>query len=531
MTPKHIFILVVILILAAFLRFYSLGELPNSYTPDEIAQGYTAYSIIQTGQDEWGSRNLLSLRSFGDFKPPLQTFFMIPSIKLFGLNTFSIRFPSAFFGTLSVFCLFALAYLIFKNSTIALISALLLAVSPWHVPVSRLALEANLSLFLIILAALLWLSKKFLNHIAAATVFILSLFSYHSAKFFTPIFVYFSTYFLRRYQRLFLIIFTFLLIVFGITALSSSATRAGDISIFNPTDKWRSLSSLQYDLNRNGLPLLINRSFNNKLTEVIGLFINNFLSYLSPQFLITSGPSETTYGMLPGFGVLGFAVTLCLLISLLKPNRKILWLLAGILLACIPAALSKGTYPANRLLIGLPFFLILASCGFYQLLSSKNVIFKVFIIILFIFETTNFFLNYFFHANEVLAEGMLFGNRQAVAYTLSFPNKKVVFSRKLSEPQAYVAFFSAFDPKIFQHFSASWLAYQSQGKSFVDQLGQYNLGRFTFKEISFAEDAKIPNTILIGRPEEFLGIKPDAVIYYPSASNQKAAIYIFNTHE
>ena len=119
---KFILLFLIIIGIASFLRLYQLGALPNSYTPDEVAQGYTAYSILKTGQDEWGNHDLFNLRSFGDYKPPLQTFLMIPAIKLFGLTLFAIRLPNALFGILAVIFTIIFSYQIFDNYNIALLS-------------------------------------------------------------------------------------------------------------------------------------------------------------------------------------------------------------------------------------------------------------------------------------------------------------------------------------------------------------------------------------------------------------------------
>ena len=257
----------------------------------------------------------------------------------------------------------------------------------------------------------------------------------------------------------------------------------------------------------------------------------NYLSYFSPQFLATSGAGEATYGMLPGFGVLGIIVTMGLILALIRPNKKVLWLIICTLIAAIPASLSKGSYPANRLLIMLPFIIILSAFGLYSFFSKKSLFLKIVISILFLTEIGNFFIHYFYSANTILAKDMLYGHQQAVAYTQLYPESKVIYSRKLSEPQAYVAFFTRMDPLIFQKYAPTWLRYQSENKLFVDQLGEYQLDRYTFKEISFSEDAKLPHTILIGRPEEFPGITPNKVIYYPSASKMTPAIYIYQTHD
>ena len=109
--------LIIIVLLAAFLRFYKLGENPPSLTWDETAWGYNAYSLGIDGRDEFGRFLPWNyLESFGDFKPPVYAYLTILPVKIFGLNEFSTRFASAFFGTLTVLLTFFLVKEIFKNS-------------------------------------------------------------------------------------------------------------------------------------------------------------------------------------------------------------------------------------------------------------------------------------------------------------------------------------------------------------------------------------------------------------------------------
>ena len=44
-------LLVVIILLASFLRLYNLANVPPHLTPDEASLGYNAYSILKTGKD------------------------------------------------------------------------------------------------------------------------------------------------------------------------------------------------------------------------------------------------------------------------------------------------------------------------------------------------------------------------------------------------------------------------------------------------------------------------------------------------
>ncbi len=48
-------ILIVILLLAAFLRLFNLANFPTGINADEAAIGYNAYSLIETGKDEHGA--------------------------------------------------------------------------------------------------------------------------------------------------------------------------------------------------------------------------------------------------------------------------------------------------------------------------------------------------------------------------------------------------------------------------------------------------------------------------------------------
>src|SRR2546423_2218531 len=91
-------LLFAIVILSAVLRLYQLGAVPISPDWDEAALGYNAYSIMQTGRDEFGTLLPVVLRSFDDYKPALYTYLIIPFIPFFDLTVLAVRLPSALFG-------------------------------------------------------------------------------------------------------------------------------------------------------------------------------------------------------------------------------------------------------------------------------------------------------------------------------------------------------------------------------------------------------------------------------------------------
>jgi len=548
---KQKILLILILVLGIFLRFYKLGSLPNSYSPDELAQGYTAYSILTTGCDEWGSRNWLSLRSFGDYKPPVQTLLMIPSIKVFGLNPFAVRFPNALLSVFTIILTYLIADYLFKNKNISLISSLFIAISPWSLPMSRIALEANLVVFVISLATYLFLksikNQQSFPFLISITLFGVSLFTYHSAKIFTPLFLIALIFSQKIYrQKRFLII---LVSVFSLFFLSNfylnsqiKSDRTGDIAIFNPTDKWSYVSNSQYEITQSGLPYSISRVFYNKIIYLFETFTQSYFSYFSPQFLFTQGAGETTYGMIPGYGVLGiipgigFILALILIIKTKKFERskQLFFLFITILIPPTIAAIAKGQYSANRVSLMMPFLQIISAVGlvyFIETIPQKFKKISYFIVLsIFSFFSLIFLERYFFQGNQILSQGMLYGHQEANQIIQSLPSiDKIIYSRKLSEPQAYVAFFNQINPTITQSGSIDWLRYETNKLSFLDQLGEYSLGKFIFREINIPSDSQLKNTLIVGRPEEFRDIKPDYIIYYPSKAKQEAAIYIYKT--
>ena len=89
MSKKIILLLTLIIIVASILRLWQLSKVPSSPDWDEVALGYNAYSIMQTGRDEYGKFLPIILRSFDDYKPALYAYLAMPTISIFGLSVFS----------------------------------------------------------------------------------------------------------------------------------------------------------------------------------------------------------------------------------------------------------------------------------------------------------------------------------------------------------------------------------------------------------------------------------------------------------
>src|SRR5687767_4280000 len=120
-------ILIVIVLIAIFLRTYQFDKTPPGFNADEASMGYNAYSLIKTGADEWGERFPVAFKSYSDYRSGLYTYFTIPFVVVMGLNEWAVRLPSIIAGVISVILIYLLVKLIFKNQLAAIFAALFLA--------------------------------------------------------------------------------------------------------------------------------------------------------------------------------------------------------------------------------------------------------------------------------------------------------------------------------------------------------------------------------------------------------------------
>ena len=190
-------LLIGIVFIAAFLRFYNIGTNPPSLTWDEVAWGYNGYALGIDGKDEFGRFMPHDyLESFGDFKPPVYAYLTVLPVKLFGLTAFATRFPSALAGTLTVLVTYFLVLELFpsvkKKEYIGLLAAGILAISPWHINLSRAAFEANVATAFLVTGVWLFLKAvrgRYYYLIFSAISFVLSMYTFNTSRIVAPIIV------------------------------------------------------------------------------------------------------------------------------------------------------------------------------------------------------------------------------------------------------------------------------------------------------------------------------------------------------
>ncbi|MCJ7805562.1 glycosyltransferase family 39 protein [Patescibacteria group bacterium] len=545
------FVLGLIIILAFFLCLWNISLHPVGFTQDEASLGYDAYSLLKTGHDQWGVSWPLLFRSLGDFKLPLYGYLTIPSVAVFGLNEFSTRFPSALFGTLAVLATYLMVKKLFsehkENELIALMSALLLAISPWNISLSRVGLGVNLSTFFIPLG--IWAFLKGLEKpkwmILASLSFGLNLFSYHGARLFTPVIIFLlSIFFYRKFslkrQWLSILVFLFFFVAAFSTFFFGAGKRGSDILITNPTDKWAAVSTRRYEAVLLGLPDSVARVFSNKPAYVEHLFLQNYFSYLSPYFLFFQGAGEWSYGMIPGRGVMYFFEIIFIVLALVALIRKKDSLLLGflflwIVLSPFAAAMTKGPgYAANRAVVMLPAIEIFSAYGFFIFYSFvkeklrgawRIATFSILGIVIF-GSLLVFTEDYLYHTPYGSAESMQYGEKEAFIYVNKIAgNYEMIYvGRGLGASNIWVQFYEKWDPHEVQLASKTWLRYEQEGFLYLDGLEGYWLGKYRFGSLYYDNNKDKPGILFIGKPEEFPGkVIALHTVYYPDG---KPAILI-----
>lgn len=185
--------LLLIIIIAAVPRLAWLGSWPtDGLNQDEAMRGYDAYSLLKTGKDHRGNPWPIYFEGFSDRRDnstPLYVYSAIPSVAIFGLTPFATRLPAVVMGLISILFTYLLAKELFRDKSIALVSAALIAISPWHILISRFGVE-NITIPLFTSISL-WcflrgMRGNKLSFIISGALFGFSLYGYSPIKLFIP---------------------------------------------------------------------------------------------------------------------------------------------------------------------------------------------------------------------------------------------------------------------------------------------------------------------------------------------------------
>ena len=454
--------LMAIIVLATLLRICWLGDAPNTFSTDEASNGYDAYSILLTGSDRYGNYLPILLQAFNDSRESLYVFLIIPFIKLWGLNEFSVRFPAAVAGVLTVPTVYFLAKELFHQQKIALFAAFLVAISPWSIYYSRLAFRANLFPLVFCLGLLFfcrsWHKPYYL--IISSLCFGLSLHTYSAARVFVPLFL----------LGLVAICYRRLLKTPLITIVSITIFLAAFLFL------------LQFWLSPQGTTRLAETGIETN----IFLLLLYYLSYLEPVFLFFYGDfsvrrSVTTIGIgqLYIWEIMTVITGLLALKKQLTIESKIIWL--WLFLYPIPAALTEEQH-AIRSIIGMPLFAIISSYGFWLLFerltnNNKSKLRALLLSAIALCFCYHLYAYYNYARSKISDTGVghwQYGIGEALTYAED-NYQCIVVSNKFKRVNMYILFYTKYPPAQYQK-----SPFDAEAKYFTEPT---KLGKYTIADI------------------------------------------------
>lgn len=459
------------MVLVAFgLRFFKVTEIPPALNWDEISIAYNAYSVLETGRDEWNQLMPIHFKAYGEYKLPAQVYLSIPGIYFFGLNEMGVRITPVIYGTLTVLVVFFLGRVLFQSILVGLISAFLLAISPWHIQLTRASFESSLATFFATLG--IWfLAKGFKNQrwfIFSMIPFALSVFTYNSARIFTPLFLLITFFIYRKHfmkfkKYVFLSIILFAILLIPLTPYILSGERSARYKLVSITDDPGLIPRINENRGNSNLPVPLPRLIHNKVTYISFYFASNYLSHFTPQFLFLTGAPHKQHHV-QNIGQLYLMQTPFLLVGLwglfkFKQKFKGL-LLSWLLIAYIPVSITGDSIPhALRTLIAAPFYQLVSAFGAYHtylwLKKKSNVLMGIVLLsifFLFIWQFRNYLNNYYKIYPFLYSRDWQYGYKQVVDFIGKHKDEYdlIVFTRHYGEPHMFTLFYLKYDPQKYQ---------------------------------------------------------------------------------
>lgn len=533
-------VLFLMILLGFLLRVVVVDKFPSGFNADEAAIGYNAYSILKTGKDEYGQFLPLSFKSFGDYKPGLYFYFVLPFVAILGLTEFAVRLPSVLFGTGIIWLIYLVSNQIFKDKKVGIFSALFLAINPWAIHFSRGGWETNAATFFITLGVYLFIKGIDKNRYLFWSLlsFLISVYLYQAARLIAPVLVfvfgliYFKEIFrLIRHQWKSVFISVGILFIIVLPVVFQFLSGGGSerfqglsfLSDGGPALRVNELRG-EHDDPSSKLPKLIHNKY---LAYGIN-FLGHYLDHYSSDFLFING-DPIIRNKTPETGQFYVIQSIFLIIgllSLIKFNSKLKYLLISwVLIAPLASSLTYQTPNAVRSLNMVSPLTVIMGFGFielFKLLGKKSLkIFAATTLSLFlIFEFVHFEESYFIHSSKRYPLAWEHGFSEMVQKLNKYEGQfdKVVITDKYDQPYILTLFYKAYDP----------VKYQPQ--AVLSERDKFNFGtvrsfdKYQFHAVNKEEIEKSKSTLFIVSPEEAGDKQAVDTVYFPNG--EKAFMFV-----
>ena len=497
-SKKSVWIAFFLILFGTIIRILGLSLIPTGLNQDEASIGYETFCLLWDGFDRNGIEYPIHLISWGNGQNALYAYLSIPFVKLFGLNTFSVRLLNAILSSLSLLVFYLLLKSVFDRKK-ALIGLAFLVICPWSIMAARWGLESNIfpAIFLVAVFFLFkGITKNQIYYLISAVFFAISLYSYGPSYLIIPLFFLFILVYLVFLKK---ISWTF-----GLLSVALFFLLAFPMILFvliNQLD----LEPIQI------LGISIPKMIDDRVGVIFNLFSGNFLLNLAKNTIrfcsvVFLQADNFLYNAIPSFGMVYhlslpfFFLGLYAILkskSRLEPLNFILlaWLVCSVILGI---TIHANVTRINIIVFPIIYFTIQGCFYFFKEIISERYRnnFKYFFFCFYIVSFLFFISYYFLFFNEKNKDGFAYGLEEAIEYVNEkFPTDTInITTHSINMPYIYVCFFSQTNPVVFRETVVYDKENCNNGFRQVLSFGRYN----------FMSNALTKDNVAIISKDEFL---------------------------
>jgi len=438
---KHYYFLILVLVLASFIRLLWLDKVPNGISGDEIDYVFSAKTALLTGHDVVGQ--WLPMAVFW-FRYPttqfpmaeLSYFVHLLPISLANFSLLAARLPYALFSVLAVL----MVYLVTKKllgKNIAVIASFIAAINPWNIYIGRTSYDLSITPLFYLLALYFLLTQKGWRILIVIPMFYLSFYSHIGTKLvlfpFAVVALFYAYRYVNKgkYLKQYIIVLASCVFLIGLFAYSlinsPSTSRASDLLMPNNPE----IAEYVVATRRDSIATPFTVYLTNKYTVFAQFLITKFIRTFSTENLFLYG--DRFVGIF-NHGLFYYADALFLLMGSLvlfvKRRKELIFLLALTATGTVTQLLSSGQdNAAHHSVMIFPFLMMVIGSGIWYLLEivrKNNYLFRLAtaIIIFTYVALLASFLNIYFFQHSLY--GKLELNKRIVAKYISLANEEGV---------------------------------------------------------------------------------------------------------
>ncbi len=517
---RTLFLFLAIFILGFFLRTYKLGDVPNGLYQDETAIGYNAYSIIETGKDEYGKSYPLYFKSFGDYKLPVYIYLTTIPVRILGLTDEAPRAVSAFFSIATVGIFYLLIKRLTGRNNLALFAMVLLAINPWHIHYGRATFEVSVSLFLLTFGTYFLLGKKssYTALVTGILSFVLAIYTYNLTRLLAPILLIVVVFYGKKnFTELTSIkkIIIGAIVIVGILPLLITILRpegfgsAGGTLITSSAAIQAPLLEMRSYVS--DFPLLLQKLLFSSPTQTLWEYVRHIFSYTSVEFFFITGSSHGNHGIgnVGQFYMFEFFTIVLGIIFILFRKEAWRFLVFGwaIVVICV-AALTRESPHATRSFFLLFPYITFSAYGLLWILEKisgrgrRFTIASYTIILLFIFYNITYYLTSYYSRFPIFYAQKWNSEDKILADSIKESESKydkIIVDNSTGLVYTSLLYYLKYNPEEFQR-TVIREPDDSEGFSKVK-----SFGKFEFRKIDWEKDSKLERTLFITKDENIDG--------------------------